>query len=63
MCCIKLVFLQAEVWNVDVVYKFFGDYVVTSKRVSSGVMCIEPYEPMMVRSFACFKYWGSQIYK
>ncbi|BFZ12945.1 hypothetical protein BsWGS_15983 [Bradybaena similaris] len=52
---------QAEVWNVDVVYKFYENYVVTSKTVSSGVMCIEPYEPMMSVVNAAFSPDGSAV--
>ncbi|CAL1539397.1 unnamed protein product [Lymnaea stagnalis] len=59
-----LVFLhgtQAEVWNVDLVSSQYGCGPVSSKTVSSGVMCVEPYEPMMPVANAAFAPDGSAI--
>lgn len=47
-CLQYTLFLQAEVWNVDDVYREGRINPVSSKTVSLGVMCIEPYQPMMV---------------
>lgn len=39
---------QAEVWNVDLVARQYGPGPLSSKKVASGVMCVEPFEKMMV---------------
>ncbi|KAH9491659.1 enhancer of mRNA decapping 4, partial [Bulinus truncatus] len=52
---------QAEVWNVDLVSKNRGSGPVTSRDISSGVMCVDPYEPMMTVVNAAFAPDGSAI--
>uniref|UniRef100_A0A2C9M9M7 Uncharacterized protein n=2 Tax=Biomphalaria glabrata TaxID=6526 RepID=A0A2C9M9M7_BIOGL len=52
---------QAEVWNVDLVSKGQGCGPHSYKDVLSGVMCVDPYEPMMSVVNAAFAPDGSAI--
>ncbi|XP_059139589.1 enhancer of mRNA-decapping protein 4-like [Physella acuta] len=59
-----LVFLhgtEAEVWNVDLVARQYGPGPLSSKKVASGVMCVEPFEKMMPVVNAAFAPDGSAI--